>query len=60
MGHIELTTRVPAPAETAFDLSLSIDGHLHSMARSGERAIAGVTSGLIGLDQTVTSASCGR
>ena len=37
-----------------FDLSLAIDAHLASMSASNERAIAGVTSGLIGLGETVT------
>ncbi|REE02980.1 hypothetical protein LG293_13445 [Citricoccus nitrophenolicus] len=32
-------------AERLFDLSLSIDEHLGSMADSGEQAIDGVTSG---------------
>lgn len=47
-------TELDAPPERAFDLSRSIDAHLGSMADTGERAIAGVTSGLIGLGETVT------
>lgn len=47
-------TRVPCDPEVLFDLSLSIDAHLASMRRSGERAVAGVTSGTIGLGETVT------
>ncbi|MFC7402500.1 cyclase [Citricoccus sp. GCM10030269] len=47
-------TRTRHAAERLFDLSLSIDEHLGSMAKSGEQAIAGVTSGQIGLGETVT------
>ncbi|KAA9134862.1 SRPBCC family protein [Microbacterium caowuchunii] len=41
-------------AAELFDISLSIDAHVASMAGSGERAVAGVTSGAIGLGETVT------
>ncbi|MDD0857984.1 SRPBCC family protein [Arthrobacter alpinus] len=37
-----------------FDLSRNIDAHTGSMARSRETAVAGVTSGLIGLGQEVS------
>jgi ligand-binding SRPBCC domain-containing protein len=40
--------------EQAFDLSRSVDVHLGSMAKSGERAVAGVTAGLMSLDDVVT------
>lgn len=49
-----VVTRVRCAPERLFDLSLSIDLHKASMARSRERAIAGVTSGIIGLGETVT------
>lgn len=49
-----VTTRTAAVVEDLFDASLSIDHHLDSMRRSGERAVAGVTSGQIGLGETVT------
>lgn len=49
-----LTTRTAADVADLFDASLSIDHHLDSMRRSGERAIAGVTSGRIGLGESVT------
>ena len=52
--EFRLTTIVRAPADVCFDLSRSIDLHLESMERSRERAVAGVTSGLIGLDEEVT------
>jgi ligand-binding SRPBCC domain-containing protein len=37
-----------------FDLSRSIDLHMASTNQTGERAIAGVKAGLIGMDQEVT------
>ncbi len=54
MPTIHLTTFVAAPAERVFDLSRSIDLHRKSMAHTAEEAVAGTTSGLIGLDETVT------
>jgi ligand-binding SRPBCC domain-containing protein len=57
MPHIELTTVIRAPVERVFDLSLDIDVHTGSMAGSLERAVGGVTSGLIGLGQEVTWAA---
>lgn len=47
-------THLIVSAEQAFDLSRSVDAHLGSMAKSGERAVAGVTSGLMALGDTVT------
>jgi ligand-binding SRPBCC domain-containing protein len=52
--ELELITDLACSVEEAFDLSLDIDVHLHSMRASGERAIAGVTTGRIGLGQQVT------
>jgi ligand-binding SRPBCC domain-containing protein len=54
MVRIELVTDIAAPIERCFDLSRSIDLHMASTDWTGERAIAGVTSGLIGMDQEVT------
>jgi ligand-binding SRPBCC domain-containing protein len=54
MPTIHLTTFVAAPADRVFDLSRSIDLHRKSMAHTGEEAVAGTTSGLIGLQETVT------
>jgi len=42
------------PRERLFDLARSIDLHLDSQEHSGERAVGGVTSGLIGEGQDVT------
>jgi ligand-binding SRPBCC domain-containing protein len=47
-------TLIHAPLERCFDLSRSIDLHKVSTARTGEQAIAGVTSGLIGLGEEVS------
>jgi len=54
MSHIHLTTFIKAPIERVFDLSRSITLHKVSTSTSGEKAIAGVTSGLISKDETVT------
>lgn len=54
MIRIELVTPIAAPTERCFDLSRSIDLHMASTNWTGERAVAGITSGLIGLGQEVT------
>lgn len=54
MQLIQLETKIAAPPERCFLLSLSIDLHMQSTAPSRERAIAGVTHGLIGAGETVT------
>jgi ligand-binding SRPBCC domain-containing protein len=54
MPVIELETRIAAPINVVFDLSRSIDLHIKSTAQTNERAVAGCTSGLIGLDEDVT------
>jgi ligand-binding SRPBCC domain-containing protein len=52
--RFETATSVAAPPEVVFDLALSIDVHLDSQAGANERAVAGVTTGLIGLGEEVT------
>ena len=54
MVTIELRTFIAAPPERVFDLSRSIDLHTRSMAHTREEVVAGRTSGLIGLGETVT------
>lgn len=54
MPRIELNTEINAPIHVVFDLSRSIDFHLKTTEQTGEKAIAGKTSGLIGLNETVT------
>lgn len=53
MTTIQLTTRIEAPVERVFDLSRSIDLHLRSARQTGEQAIGGITSGLLGPGQEV-------
>jgi ligand-binding SRPBCC domain-containing protein len=54
METIRLTTWIDAPVERCFKLSASIDLHIVSATWTGEKAIDGVTTGLIGHGQTVT------
>lgn len=54
MAVIELETLVAASPERCFDLSLSVEIHLDSMARTGERVVAGVESGILGPGDRVT------
>jgi ligand-binding SRPBCC domain-containing protein len=54
MIRIHLTTTMAAPIQRCFDLSRSVDLHMASTNWTGERAIAGVTAGLIGPGQEVT------
>lgn len=54
MSRLKLTTAITAAAGTCFDLSCDIDVHAASMVAAQERAVAGVTSGLIGLGEEVT------
>jgi len=51
---IVLTTEIPSSPEACFAASLSVDAHTASMSRSGERAVGGVTTGVMGLGDTVT------
>lgn len=54
MAEIHLLTEINAPIEKVFNLARSIDLHIESTKQTGEKAIAGKTSGLIGLGETVT------
>ena len=54
MPRIYLETKISAPGEIVFDLSRSIDLHKISTEHTKEEAIAGRTSGLIELGETVT------
>ncbi|WP_263366851.1 SRPBCC family protein [Edaphobacter bradus] len=54
MQTIRLETRIAAPALRCFLLSLNIDLVMNTTARTRERAIAGVTHGLIGAGESVT------
>jgi len=54
MPAINLKTVINAPVNVCFDAARSIDLHVQSMQQHHEQAVAGVTQGLIGLNQTVT------
>ncbi|MEB2777438.1 SRPBCC family protein [Algoriphagus sp. D3-2-R+10] len=54
MPRIELRTEIKADIQLVFDLSRSIDLHKISTEHTNETAIAGKTSGLIGLNESVT------
>jgi ligand-binding SRPBCC domain-containing protein len=54
MPRIEIATPIDASLEVCFDLARDIDFHVQSAEGTDERAIAGVTSGLIGWGEEVT------
>ena len=54
MTLLTVQTHIHAPKEVIFDLSRNIDIHIVSANQTGEQAISGTTSGLIGLGETVT------
>jgi len=54
MPLIRLETLIRAPAERCFDLSRSVEAHLASTGKTGERAVGGKTQGLLELGDTVT------
>ena len=53
MEVIEICTYIAAPIERCFDLSRSIELHLLGTEKTGEQAVGGVTTGLIGLGESV-------
>ena len=54
MPTINLITNIDSSIEVVFNLSRSIDLHKISTDYTKEKAIAGTTTGLIGLNETVT------
>lgn len=54
MARIQIVTEIRATPLVCFDRARDLDLHARSMQRSGERAVAGKTSGLIGLGEKVT------
>ena len=54
MPILKITTVIKAPIQRVFDLSRSIDLHKISTASTNEEAVAGITTGLIRLNETVT------
>lgn len=51
---LRVVTDIAAPKDLCFDLSRSIDLHLESMFASKERAVAGITTGLISEGEEVS------
>jgi ligand-binding SRPBCC domain-containing protein len=54
MPVITIVTRIEAPTELCFDLARSVELHVESTTATQERAIEGVTSGLLNLNEQVT------
>lgn len=54
MARFRIETPIAAPIEVCFDLARDIDFHTRSLEGTGERAVAGRTTGLIGLGESVT------
>lgn len=54
MATIVLETTIKADIHVCFDLSRSIDLHMATTSQTGERAIGGMLTGLIGMGQSVT------
>lgn len=54
MPIITLRIEIKAPIDVCFDLSRSIDVHVYIAQHSGEQAVAGIMSGLIGPNERVT------
>ena len=54
MAVIRLDLEIAAPPVVCFDLARSVDAHIASAGSSRERAVAGVTTGLLGPGDQVT------
>src|SRR4051794_3939009 len=54
MHTIRVVTNIGAPAARCFDLARSVEAHVRSTRASGERVVAGRTSGLLELGEEVT------
>lgn len=54
MPLIQLEIFIRAPIECCFDLSRSVDVHMASTSDTGERAVAGITAGMMQLGDEVT------
>lgn len=54
MPTIRIETKIKSKIEICFDLSRSIDLHQISTAKSNEKAIDGITTGLISVGEFVT------
>ena len=54
MTRFEVLVEIRSSIDEVFDLARNIDLHVDSLSHTRERAVAGVTSGLIGADDEVT------
>lgn len=54
MPRFRIITVIAAPIHVCFDLARDIDFHTRSLEGTGERAVGGRTTGLIGLGESVT------
>lgn len=54
MPSLTVETYINAPVERCFNLARDIGLHCSTASHTGERAIAGVSQGLIGMGETVT------
>ena len=54
MSIIDVAIDINAPLAVCFDIARSVDAHLESARSTGERAVGGVTSGLLNLGDEVT------
>jgi len=54
MAVLRIVTEIAAAVEVCFDLARDIDFHTRSLGDTGERAVAGRTSGRIELGESVT------
>jgi ligand-binding SRPBCC domain-containing protein len=54
MPVIRVETLIRAPVQRCFDLARDVGAHVRSTGKSRERAVGGVTSGLLALGDTVT------
>jgi ligand-binding SRPBCC domain-containing protein len=54
METVTVETWIRAPLEPCFDAARDIDLHVRSLAHTGETAVGGRTSGLIGMGEEVT------
>jgi ligand-binding SRPBCC domain-containing protein len=54
MARFRIVTEIAAPIDVCFDLARDIDFHTRSLEGTGERAVAGRTTGLIGPGESVT------
>ena len=54
MTTICVAVEIDAPPERCFDLARDVEAHVQSASRTRERAVGGITTGLLGLGDTVT------